>query len=259
MRSGGRQVLEIIPAVDILGGSAVRLTGGSYDTAKAYRADAADAARFWADEGATRLHVVDLDGAKAGRLVNRAAVERIRAAFAGVIDVSGGIRGIEDVEAVLGLGADLVALGTSLLGGAGANGAASLGAEACGRFPGRVLASADLKGGVAMKHGWTEGSGIGAAELASAIAACGIEAVIVTDVLKDGGLKGPSIESVLPFSNAGLKVIVSGGIGSLEDIRRVAEAKAQGAGFGSITGIIVGKALYEGRFSFRQAMEASVC
>lgn len=252
-------MLEVIPAVDILGGSAVRLTGGSYDTAKAYRTDAADAARFWADEGATRLHVVDLDGAKAGRLVNRDAVERIRAAFAGVMDVSGGIRGIADVEAVLALGADLVALGTSLLGGAGVEREMSLGAEACGRFPGRVLASADLKGGVAMAHGWTEGSGIGAAELASAIAACGIEAVIVTDVLKDGGLTGPSIESVLPFSKAGLKVIVSGGIGSLEDIRRVAEAKAQGAGFGSITGIIVGKALYEGRFSFRQAMEASVC
>ena len=259
MHSGGRQVLEVIPAVDILGGRAVRLTGGGYDTAKAYMAFAADAAKFWADEGATRLHVVDLDGAKAGRLVNRDAVERIRAVFAGVMDVSGGIRGIADVDAVMGLGADLVALGTSLLGEAGVKGAGSLGAEACARFPGRVLASADLKGGVAMAHGWTAGSGIGAAELAEAIAACGISTAIVTDVLKDGGLSGPSIESVLPFAEAGLKVIVSGGIGSLEDIRRVAEAKAQGAGFGAITGIIVGKALYEGRFSFRQAMEASAC
>lgn len=260
-------MLEIIPAIDILAGQAVRLTFGGYDTAKSYRADAADAAKLWADEGARRLHVVDLDGAKAGRPVNLAAVERIRRAFGGVMDVSGGLRSIGDVQAVLGLGADMVTLGTSLLrvggagrdGEAGAGAAASLGVEAARMFPGRVIASADLKAGRAMAQGWTEGSGYEAGGLAEAIAGCGIGTVIVTDILKDGGMMGPSIEAVLPFAEAGLKVIVSGGVGSLDDIRRVATAQARGGIYGAIVGIIVGKALYEGAFSYRQAMEAAAC
>ena len=262
-------MLDIIPAVDILAGQAVRLTFGGYDTAKSYRADAADAAKFWADEGARRLHVVDLDGAKAGRTVNLDAVERIRQAYGGVMDVSGGLRSIGDVEAVLGLGADMVALGTSLLkvgsagrdGGAGVGAVAgvSLGEGAVRMFPGRVIASADLKAGLAMAQGWTEGSGYEAGGLARAIARCGIGTVIVTDILKDGGMMGPSIEAVLPFAEAGLKVIVSGGVGTLDDIRKVAEAAAQGGSYGAIVGIIVGKALYEGAFSYRQAMEAAAC
>lgn len=249
-------MLEIIPAVDILAGRAVRLTGGAYETAKAYYEDAADAARCWADAGAARLHVVDLDGARAGHPVNIRAMEGIRAAFPGAIDISGGIRRMGDVADLFAMGADLVALGTSLLLGEDGTGLAS---EAAKEFPGRVIASIDLKGGTAMARGWTESSGVKAEELAAYIRSLGMRTVIVTDVLKDGSMTGPSLKSLEHFAKAGLRAILSGGIGSLEDIRAVARAKAAYGGYEAIDGIIAGRALYEGAFTYREAKEAAGC
>ncbi len=186
-------MLEIIPAVDILGGKAVRLTRGGYDTAKVYWENPADAARYWADQGATRLHVVDLDGAKAGELINLGPIAAVRGAFTGVMDLSGGIRDMELAKKAFDMGSDFIALGTSLAeyGGFIRN--------AVIEYPGKVIASADLKSGTAMARGWTQSAGISAGELAELLSTIGITTAIVTDVIRDGALKGASVDAAMPF------------------------------------------------------------
>jgi len=241
---------DVIPAIDVMSGSAVRLTGGDYSTAKVYFKDAGDAASYWQNSGAVRLHVVDLDGAKAGKTVNCKALERIRSRFGGKVDFSGGIRGLSGAKRAFELGADYIALGTALLDGDDA----MLVAEG---FPGMVIASADLKHGDAMLEGWTKGSGASAASLAGRIAALGIGTAIVTDVSRDGKLQGASSDYCAPFLERGLDAIVSGGVGSLEDVRRMAAEAVRGGYHGRITGVIVGKALYEGAFGYQEAVRAA--
>jgi len=258
-------MIEIIPAVDIWGGKAVRLTRGGYDTAKVYWENPADAASYWADQGAARLHVVDLDGAKAGKLVNLGPIAELRGAFTRFIDQSGGIRDMETARQAFDMGADFIALGSSL---AEAGGFIR---KAVFEYPGKVIASADLKSGTAMARGWTQSAGLSAGELAKLLSTIGISTAIVTDVIRDGALKGASVDAALPFITAGIDVIVSGGIGSLEHLRLVAKAAKglvdagkglgiDGAkGLGSIVGIIVGKALYEGIFTLDEARGAATC
>lgn len=251
----GRVPFEIIPAVDIMAGSAVRLVGGDYSSAKVYWKDAGDAASYWQDQGAARLHVVDLDGALKGETVNGRALEAIRSRFFGLLDFGGGIRDVEGAGRAFDAGADFVDLGTALLKDAGFAGGLVKG------YPGRIIASVDLKGGRAMAEGWTEGLDLRVEALAGILKVLGIGTAIVTDVSKDGGLKGVSVGILEPFIAQGLCAIASGGTGTLDDIRKAARKAASMELIhekgGRALGLIVGKALYEKAFSLGEAKEAA--
>lgn len=250
-----RTRFTIIPAVDIMSAGAVRLTGGDYSSAKLYWKDAGDAAAYWQDRGAVRLHVVDLDGALKGEVVNKKTLERIRSRFTGLLDFSGGIRDLEGAKFAFDAGADFVDLGTILLKDTDFAG------RMAASYPGRIFASADLKDGSCMGEGWTKGSRLGPEELAGTLKDIGINTAIVTDISKDGRLKGASVGILGPFISSGLNAIVSGGIGTLDDIRRAArEAASMERSYekgGRVLGLIVGKALYEGAFGLEEAIGAA--
>jgi phosphoribosylformimino-5-aminoimidazole carboxamide ribotide isomerase len=239
----------LYPAIDIRGGQAVRLLQGDYERETAYDADPVDAAKRWAGEGAEFLHVVDLDGAKAGAPQNLEAVRRIAAAVECPIQVGGGLRDDESVAAVLDAGAERVVIGTAAL-----------------RDPeflqgvltehgDRVVVSVDVRGGKVSLSGWTETSDIDVADAASALSDRGVTHFLCTTIEVDGTMRGPGIEDLASISEATTaKVIASGGVGALEDLRSLsAFARTEGH---NIEGVIVGRALYEGRFTVAEAMVA---
>jgi phosphoribosylformimino-5-aminoimidazole carboxamide ribotide isomerase len=233
----------VIPAIDLLGGCAVRLTQGRREAATVYdRAPWAVAARF-AAAGATRLHVVDLDGAFAGRPENTAAIERILAAAPGLaVQVGGGVRDRATVDRLLGLGAGAVVLGTAAV-----RDPALLGA-ACAAHPGRIIVAVDARDGVVALSGWTEGTGLTAAAVGAAARAAGAAAVLYTDIARDGMRTGPNVAATaaLAAALAPLPVIASGGVGTLADL---AALRAAGT-----FAVIVGRALYEGAFTLTEAL-----
>jgi len=235
----------VLPAIDLMGGEVVRLQKGDFGTRKAYAADPAEVARGFAAAGAERIHVVDLDGARAGHPVNLDAVRAIAAA--GVpFEVGGGLRTLADVERVLALGAAFAVLGTAAVQ------RLELVREACARFPGRIVCGIDAKGGEVAVSGWEQGSGLPAAEVARRVKAAGVALVEYTDVARDGMFSGVDAAGAARLAReAGVEVVASGGVASLDDVR---VCKAAG-----LAGVIVGKALYEGRIDLRQAIrEAKV-
>jgi phosphoribosylformimino-5-aminoimidazole carboxamide ribotide isomerase len=235
----------VLPAIDLMGGEVVRLQKGDFGTRKAYAADPAGVARGFAAVGAERIHVVDLDGARAGHPVNLDAVRAIAAA--GVpFEVGGGLRTLADVERVLALGAAFAVFGTAAVQ------RLELVREACARFPGRIVCGIDAKGGEVAVSGWEQGSGLPAAEVARRVKAAGVALVEYTDVARDGMFTGVDAAGAAKLArDAGVEVVASGGVASLDDVRA---CKAAG-----LAGVIVGKALYEGRIDLRQAIrEAKV-
>jgi phosphoribosylformimino-5-aminoimidazole carboxamide ribotide isomerase len=239
--------LELIPAIDLLGGSAVRLLQGRYDAATVYDADpAAVAARFTA-AGLARLHVVDLDGAKLGRPGNTGAVQAILAAVKGVpVQLGGGIRSIEAVEEWLALGVGRVVLGTAALR------EPALVKDAAKRFPGRVAVGIDARDGRVAVSGWLETSETDALELARRFEDAGVAALIHTDIARDGTGEGPNLDASEAVARAvRVPVIASGGVGALEHVRA-----ACGRG---LAGLIVGRALYTGAVDLGRALEAARC
>jgi phosphoribosylformimino-5-aminoimidazole carboxamide ribotide isomerase len=239
--------LELIPAIDLLGGCAVRLTQGRYDAATVYDADpAAVAARFAAAELA-RLHVVDLDGAKLGRPGNTAAVKAILAAAKGVpVELGGGIRTLAAVEEWLALGVDRAVLGTAALRDP------ALVKEAARRFPGRIAVGIDARDGRVAVSGWLETSETDALELARRFEDAGVAALIHTDIARDGTGDGPNLDASEAVARAvRVPVIASGGVGSLAHVRA-----ACGRG---LAGLIVGRALYTGAVDLGRALEAARC
>jgi phosphoribosylformimino-5-aminoimidazole carboxamide ribotide isomerase len=230
----------VIPAIDLMGGEVVRLEKGDFGTRKAYAADPAQVARGFGAAGAERIHVVDLDGARAGRPVNLDAVRAIAAA--GVpFEVGGGLRTLADVERVLALGAAFAVLGTAAVQ------RLDLVREACARFPGQVVCGIDAKGGEVAVAGWEQGSGLPAAEVARRVKAAGVALVEYTDVARDGMFTGVDAAGAARLAHeAGVQVVASGGVASLDDVR-VCKAAA-------LAGVIVGKALYEGRIDLAAAI-----
>ena len=234
---------EVIPAIDIRGGRCVRLLQGDYDRETVYGDDPAAVAREWEAQGAPRLHVVDLDGAREGRPVNRAEVATICEAVAIPVEVSGGLRTMDDLEAAAGLGAARLQLGSAAVRNP------DLVNTAAERFPGMVVVAVDTRAGEALTEGWREGSGADALALAKEMVARGAPRIMVTDVARDGALEGPNVALAAEFAGAlPVPVVASGGVTTADDLRALAETGCEGA--------IVGKALYEGRFTLAAALEA---
>jgi phosphoribosylformimino-5-aminoimidazole carboxamide ribotide isomerase len=230
----------VIPAIDLMDGKVVRLSKGDFATRVVYSEDPVAVARGFAAAGAERIHVVDLDGARAGRPVNTATVAAL--ASAGVaFEVGGGLRTIEAVDEVLRLGAAFAVLGTAAVE------RLDLVREACRRFPGRIVAGIDAKDGEVAVAGWKQGSGLPASSVARRVAEAGVTLVEYTDVGRDGMFTGVDARGAAQLArDAGVPVVASGGVASMDDVRA---CKAEG-----VYGVIVGKALYEKRLDLAQAI-----
>lgn len=232
----------VIPAIDLQGGRCVRLVEGRADTATVFGDDPVAWARRWAAEGAERLHVVDLDGAVGGAPRHAALIAAIARAIPVPIEVGGGLRDLGTVEAALATGARWAILGT-----AAALDPALL-ETACRRWPGRILVGVDAAEGQVAVDGWTRLLPLTAEELARRAAVAGATAMIYTDVRRDGTGRGPNLEATAAVATgAGLPVIASGGVASVEDLRRLAAIPG-------VAGAIVGRALYTGALDLRTAL-----
>ena len=232
----------VIPAVDLKGGRCVRLLQGRADAETVFSDDPVAMARRWEQEGAPRLHVVDLDGAFGGGPAQAAIVHAIVRAIGIPVEVGGGLRTIEHVEAVLEAGARWAIVGTRA-----ALDPQFLG-EVCRRFGERIIVGIDASDGRVAVDGWTRVLDLDAMALARDAAAAGADALIYTDIARDGTQGGPNIWSTEAVARAaGIPVLASGGVGSLDDIRQV-------AGIPGVEGVIVGRALYTGAVRLRDAL-----
>ncbi len=242
-------MFEMIPAIDLLGGSCVRLAQGRYDAATVYDADPGAVARRFASHGAglRRLHVVDLDGAKEGRPCNRDAVRAILAEMKGVpVELGGGIRTRDSVAEWIELGVERVILGTAALRDP------ELVKRAAREFPGQVAVGVDAKDGRIAVEGWLETSDVDVVSLARRFEDAGVAALIHTDIARDGMGTGPNLEATAALAEqVGVPVIASGGVGDLEHIRAAARL--------GLAGVIVGRALYDGSIELADALEAASC
>jgi phosphoribosylformimino-5-aminoimidazole carboxamide ribotide isomerase len=234
----------IYPAIDLKGGACVRLLRGDMASATVFSNDPAGQARQFAAFGFAWLHVVDLDGAFAGRSVNGAAVRAIRAAVASRIQLGGGIRDRAAIDFWLDLGIDRVILGTAALR------EPELVRRAAADHPGRILVGIDARDGRAAIEGWAQSSTIPAVDLARRFVDTGVAAIAYTDIARDGTLGGINLPAVVNFAQeAGLPVIASGGVTQPADIAALAAHAADG-----IIGAIVGRAFYEGRLDPQEAL-----
>jgi phosphoribosylformimino-5-aminoimidazole carboxamide ribotide isomerase len=237
--------VDLLPAIDIRRGRVVRLSQGEATRQTVYGTDPAAVAERFADEGARWIHVVDLDRAF-GHGDNEAAVRQIITRVQGRVGVQlgGGLRSLELVQRGLELGADRVVVGT-----AAAMDPGFLDRAAAALPAGRLAAGLDARNGRAAVRGWTETSSLTAAEMAGRALSAGITTLIYTDIARDGMLLGPDIDGALALQQGGLRVIASGGVSSIDDLRKLAAA--------GLAGAIVGRALYEGVFDLPQALEAA--
>jgi phosphoribosylformimino-5-aminoimidazole carboxamide ribotide isomerase len=237
--------MVIIPAVDLKGGQCVRLRQGRMDAVEVYEEDPVAAARRWIADGATWLHVVDLDGAVSGSPVNQAAVEQILRAVPAQVQVGGGIRTIDQVASYLEAGAARVVLSTVAIQ------QPALLQEAVARFPGRIIVSLDARGHELYVDGWTRSSGRRVDDTARWLAGAGVTQLIVTDIQRDGMLGGldaarlGALLEAMPFP-----VIVAGGVTSLDDLVILKQ-------FPRVNGVIIGKALYTRAIDLKAALDCA--
>jgi phosphoribosylformimino-5-aminoimidazole carboxamide ribotide isomerase len=244
--------VNLYPAIDILGGNAVRLVKGDFDAKQVYDRDPLSAARSFAEDGARYLHVVDLDGAKRGEPVNIEHLRAIAGELGLPVQYGGGLRTADAVDAALAAGATRVILGTAaftdpdLLRGA---------LETHG--PERVLVSVDVRGGHVATHGWLETTELPAREAFASLRADGVRHFVFTNIDHDGMLDGPNREEAIEVAQdaSGGSVILSGGIGELAHLRALAALKSE-LSLARLDGVIVGKALYEHRFTVAEALTA---
>ena len=240
--------MEIIPAIDIRGGRCVRLHQGDYGRETVFADDPAAVARRWRDAGAARLHLVDLDGAREGRPVNRATVKKILAAVETPVQLGGGIRDLETVQRYLSDGVDRVVLGTAAVKDQ------PLLTSALAGFPGRIVVGVDARDGVVVTEGWREASAVTAVDLLWQLTELGVPRVIYTDTLRDGTLTEPNfaaLETILSddrLSARHLRVIYAGGVSAIDHLRRLAATGVEAA--------IVGRALYTGDIDLAEALAA---
>lgn len=235
--------MEVIPAVDIKGGKCVRLVRGDFRRETVYSDHPAEVAQRWQSLGATRIHVVDLDGAVVGESANLPVIEDIRRSVSVPLQLGGGIRTMETIEQLLGIGIDRVILATVAVV------RPDLVAEACRRYGDRIAVSIDAGKGVVWIKGWKERSGLRATEMARRMAELGVGRLIYTDISRDGTLTEPHFAAVEELvSQTALPVIASGGVASVADLERLVGTGVEGA--------IVGKALYTGNVDLPQAIAA---
>jgi phosphoribosylformimino-5-aminoimidazole carboxamide ribotide isomerase len=235
----------VIPAIDLLNGKAVRLKQGRYDQVTTYEeAPEAIAARW--TELVPRLHVVDLEGAKAGHAVQADAVRRIVAAFGQGVQIGGGIRTLEAAASYFALGVERIVLGTAAVRDP------ELVRVVAERYPGRVIVAVDAKGGFVATDGWLGVTDRRAADVVKDFAKWKIAAALYTDILRDGMETGPNVaETARLAAETAVPVIASGGVGTLEHLRTLAAASP------AIEAAIVGRALHENRFTLQEAVAAA--
>jgi phosphoribosylformimino-5-aminoimidazole carboxamide ribotide isomerase len=234
----------LIPAIDLMGGEVVRLEKGDFASRRTYAGKPAERAAEFAAAGATLVHVVDLDGAKVGWPVNVDAVAAICRVPGLQVELGGGLRTLPDIEQVLKVGVRYVVLGTAAVE------RMELVQKACRAFPGRVRAGIDARDGEVKVAGWTSGTGLSVAEVARRVKAAGVRLVEYTDVGRDGMFTGVDAAGAARLAaEAGVEVVASGGVASLDDVVACREA--------GLAGVIVGKALYEGRISLGDALAAA--
>jgi phosphoribosylformimino-5-aminoimidazole carboxamide ribotide isomerase len=235
--------VEIIPAIDIRGGRCVRLFQGRYDRETVFDSDPVDAARRWIDAGATRLHVVDLDGARSGDPVNLPHVARI-AGLGPPVQCGGGVRDAARAGRLLDAGVDRVILGTAAVHDA------ALVEALCRDHPGAIVASLDARDGFVATDGWTRTSRVRAAELATALQELGVPRFVYTDISRDGAMTEPNTAALGALVEVvGVPVIASGGVAAPEHVAGLAVAGAEAA--------IIGRALYAGALTLSGAMAAA--
>jgi phosphoribosylformimino-5-aminoimidazole carboxamide ribotide isomerase len=235
----------LIPAIDLKDGRCVRLRQGDMDDATVFSEDPAAMARQWLDAGARRLHLVDLNGAFAGKPRNESAIKAIVAAVGHAIPVQigGGIRDLDTIERYLDGGISYVIIGTAAVKNPGFL------HDACGAFPGQVIVGLDARDGKVATDGWSKLTGHDVADLARKFEGYGVEAVIYTDIGRDGMLSGVNIEATVRLAQTlTVPVIASGGVASLDDVDRLCEVEHEG-----IEGAIVGRAIYDGTLDFAAA------
>lgn len=234
----------VIPAIDLKEGKCVRLEQGLMERDTVFCDNPADQAREWQRQGAELLHIVDLDGAFAGEPKNRSAIEVIVAALTIPTQLGGGIRDLPTIEAYLTLGIGRVIIGTA------AQRNPELVEEACRLFPGRIVVGIDAKNGMVAVQGWAEVTGVTAVELAKRFEGYGVEAIIYTDISRDGMMQGPNIAATRELAEAiTIPVIASGGVSSLADIATLMAIESSG-----VTGVITGKAIYTGAIRLSEAI-----
>src|SRR5262249_48529211 len=235
--------MQVFPAIDLRGGQCVRLQQGDYAQETVFGADPAAMARRWVSEGATFLHIVDLDGAKAGQPVNEPSIRAIVESSGVPCQLGGGLRSEEHIAKALGWGLSRVVIGTKAL-----QSPAWL-EGVCKQFPDKIVLGIDAKNGRVATQGWLEVSDVGAIELAKRFQHLPLAAIVYTDISRDGMLQGANVEAIAEMVGATrLPVIASGGVTSLDDVRRLAAV--------AVAGAIVGRALYEGRLTLKDILQA---
>jgi phosphoribosylformimino-5-aminoimidazole carboxamide ribotide isomerase len=234
----------VIPAIDLKDGQCVRLLQGKKDKVTVYSHDPVATARQWVNqEGAERLHVVDLDGAFSGEQKNFHAIASIKKAVPVPVEVGGGIRDMETVHKLISIGVDSVIIGTVALE------QPELFKAMCEKFPGRVIAGIDASEGKVAIKGWVEKTQRDALDFALEVEAVGAQAVIYTDIVRDGMLSGPNIDTTQRMAETlRIDVIASGGVSTIDDIKRLMTIKG-------LYGVITGKAIYSGSLNLKEAIE----
>lgn len=234
----------VIPAIDIRDGRCVRLEQGQMSKETVYSKIPEEMARKWHDHGAERLHLVDLDGATQGKPMNRESIGNIIRSVPIPVQLGGGIRDMKTIEAYLELGIHQVILGTAAIKDP------SLLSSACKAFPDRIILGIDARDNQVAVEGWTEGTGLTPVEMAQRVESLGVAAIIYTDIHRDGMQTGPNIEATGELAKAvNVPVIASGGISNIEDIKKVLTLVESG-----VTGMITGRALYEGTLDLAAAI-----
>jgi phosphoribosylformimino-5-aminoimidazole carboxamide ribotide isomerase len=236
----------LFPAVDIRDGHAVRLTQGDYDREQIYNDDPLDAAQSWVEQGATHLHVVDLDGARDGERRNIDHLRRIAGESGVPVQYGGGLRDIAALDAALDAGAWRVVIGTAAFRDR------ALVEAAVAKFGARVVVSADARDGRIAAQGWTEATDLAATDAVSELCAAGVQTFVYTDIARDGMLVGSDLDGMraIAASAGDGSVVASGGVGELTHLRDLIEL-----GLPNLSGVIAGKALYEKRFTIGEALE----
>lgn len=238
-------MIELFPAIDLRDGAAVRLVQGDFERSTVFNEDPVAQAREFAREGATNLHVVDLDGALQGNPMHAPIIAQLAASFPGTVQLGGGLRDRPAVETAIATGVDHVVVGTAVIEDE------EFLRWATGRLGDRLVVALDARDGRVATHGWTQVSDRTAVDVAAELARTGVRHLLYTDIGRDGTLGGPNLEALRRLSNAAppLTILASGGISSLDDL-----VALSALGLPNIRGVIVGRALYEGRFTVADAI-----
>ena len=236
--------MKIIPAIDIQNGNCVRLKQGDFTKETIFHSSPIDMAQKWVDEGAERLHIVDLDGARLGSPINMTVISKICDKFPSIpVQIGGGIRDLETAEKYLSAGASFIIVGTKAV--EDPNFIKVL----CSKFPRKVIVGIDAKNGEVATEGWLSISDKNAIDFAKIFENLGVAEIVYTDIEKDGMMKGLNIKATLDLAkNVKIPIIASGGVSCIEDIYKIGAYTKSG-----ISGIIIGRALYEKKFNIEEA------